>query len=615
MPRKKKDFITRVQPAELIGKSRELREKGYSLLMPGDARILRDCREATWADFIGSQLRGVSASPSPSWRRRSVPSTFFYSGGENHYGAAAIGTPGLGWMEWGMGNALPNIVSFLTCLQPYTAAGMKFNADICAGLGPQPMYDTAQYVGGNITTRFIRYKDAGLFLRGLIADRQRELYNLLRPESGAEKPAAAGFTALADNLLPASGSDNAPLNAELVRRDLAQGIHEEIAKLKDDLEEWERTEQEVDFFIRHNNLPYTWLALATDQELFGLSFPEIQLNQQEVDSKGKPVDTELWKPRVIGLSYRPCHTTRLERMDSNHRINYVYCSDRWLDTPFVNEDPERDSVIALPCLDVNHPTESLFAHIREARRKRVATGERPTRFVLPSVYPSAGRPYYPTPAWHSIFGGDIYEYLSTILSDRLTRKRNSSIIGRVIYIHSDYLQQLFTQAGVNGNAKEKEKLRDRLYNQINTWLANRNNAGQSLLAFTFMGADGKEHRSFEIVEIAADNKSAAEANEKETAEISSIEFLAMGLDHKLVGSSPLSMVGSSGGTDLRERYLLRLLLKSPTQNIMLKTMQVVSDINGWDSHLVWQIQREVMTTLDNSKTGITAHASDNVSNS
>ena len=117
------------------------------------------------------------------------------------------------------------------------------------------------------------------------------------------------------------------------------------------------------------------------------------------------------------------------------------------------------------------------------------------------------------------------------------------------------------------------------------------------------------------MEIAANNKSSADANEKETAEISSVVFMAMGLDARLLGSSPLSLVGSNGGTDIRERYLLRLILKSPTQNIMLKTLDVVSSFNKWDKHLVWQIQREVMTTLDNSKSGITSQSSDNASNS
>ena len=81
--------------------------------------------------------------------------------------------------------------------------------------------------------------------------------------------------------------------------------------------------------------------------------------------------------------------------------------------------------------------------------------------------------------------------------------------------------------------------------------------------------------------------------------------MALGLDARLLGSSPLSLVGSNGGTDIRERFLLRQILKSPQLNIMLKPLEVLSRFNQWDRHLVWQVQREAMTTLDRSKTGVT----------
>jgi hypothetical protein len=167
------------------------------------------------------------------------------------------------------------------------------------------------------------------------------------------------------------------------------------------------------------------------------------------------------------------------------------------------------------------------------------------------------------------------------------------------------MQQLFIQKKAQSDRKKQAEIRDKLYTQINQWLSNRDNAGQSLLAFTFMGTDGEEHKSFEIVEIESASKSVADANEKETAEISSIVFMALGLDARLLGSSPMALVGSSGGTDIRERYLLRLILKSPIQNVMLKTLDVVSHFNGWDENLCWEIDREVMTTLDRSKSGVT----------
>lgn len=616
--------ISRVTSDRFVEKAAHLHQQGFSVLMPSDHSFYQEHQGILWGDFIGAQLRGDACVKGKTYRNN-VPTLYFSSGSENFAGADDKGTPRLGWMEWGYGNALPNVVALLTHLLPYTAAGNKFNTDLCAGLGPQPMYDTAQYIGGNISTRFIRYKDAGVFLRGQIIDKQRELYKLQseqaaaaqgHPDGGSNTAAPASDTPLSPiaTVLGGSTAESDPARATFDA--LCTSLQEQIKELQDALSEWQRTEPEVQDFIDRNNLAQTWLSLVLDQELFGISFPELLLNQKALGSDGKPVTTEHWVPKVTGISHRSCHTTRMERMDENGHINYVYCSNQWLDAPFVEQGNQPiNHINVIPALDTASPLVSLETATREARQKNVPENQRPTRFVMMSVYPTAGRPYYPTPAWYSIFGGDIYEYISTIISDRLNRKRNSNIIGRVIYLNNEYMQQIFVQHKCTGDEKKCGALRDKLYNQINTWLSNRSNAGQSLLAFTFTGADGKEHKSFEIVEIEAANKSVADANEKETAEISSIVFMAMGLDSRLLGSSPLSLVGSNGGTDIRERYLLRLILKSPTQNLMLKPLEVASRFNQWDKHLVWQIQREVMTTLDRSKSGVTSQNAENTSNS
>jgi hypothetical protein len=41
------------------------------------------------------------------------------------------------------------------------------------------------------------------------------------------------------------------------------------------------------------------------------------------------------------------------------------------------------------------------------------------------------------------------------------------------------------------------------------------------------------------------------------------------------------------------------------QRLVLSVMDIFGTRNQWDTHLTWEIQREVLTTLDNSKTGVT----------
>ena len=64
---------------------------------------------------------------------------------------------------------------------------------------------------------------------------------------------------------------------------------DEINELENALKEWERTWPQVEQFCSRNNLPLVWLNLTLDQMMYGVCFPEIQLNQSQLDNRGKQV--------------------------------------------------------------------------------------------------------------------------------------------------------------------------------------------------------------------------------------------------------------------------------------------------------------------------------------
>lgn len=557
-----KNRVTNLQQYQK--RSEELKQEGYVAVRP-DAFISPNndgYKAFSWNDYVHSMLlneAGASASCSggESAARQQVSTIFASSGGESFNKPKDVGTPGLGFMEWGFGNRKPNIVWLLTRMSPFTAAGFDFIKKILVGRGPQPKYHYTQYVGGNITEKYIPYETAGVLLRGQIAE------------------------------LKAQGNEDS----------------EEMKQLKDDLKKWEETNAQVRHFIEENDLAQTYLDMAGDMALMSQCFVELQLNQRHLNADKKPVDTANWDPKVIGLKHRSIFTTRLERQDSNYRINNAYVSNQWMDASMsattIKEEDRK--VSAIPFLQSTSAVKDLQRYVREARQKRVSVKKRPTRFIMsPRDY---GGPYYAEASWHSIFAGSIFEYAFTIVDDRLTRKRNSNIIGRVIYVHQDYITKLYQQQG----EKKKKELRDiqnEVFRSVNEWLSNPSNAGQALVSSTFIGSDGKEHKAWEIVEIETKANDQASADKTELQEISSIIFFAMGLDAKLIGNTP-GDTASSGGTDLRERFLVKQIQFAILQQLMLRPLEVISRFNEYDEHLVWQIDREVLTTLDNSKTGVT----------
>mgnify|MGYP004639742115 CR=1 FL=1 len=566
--------------SELQQRSEELQSQGYEAVLPGAfcAPKQGGSSVCSWGDYVHQKLTASATMTGAEGNaaRREIYSVFGSSGGENKAKPEGVGTPGLGFMEWGVGNRLPNIVYLLSRMSPFTAAGVEFVKKILVGRGPSPKYHYTQYVGGNITEKYIPFASAGALLRGQIADLK------------AQEQAAQQNNNATDDPLDKS-SQNQP------RED-----SDEMKALKEDLKTWEDTNKEVQVFIENNDLMRTYLEMAGDMSLMSQCFCELQLNQRQLDENKRPVPTSRWDPKIVGIKPRSVFTTRLERMDSQYRINYAYMSNQWLDSTQTLTEADR-RIAAVPYLAADTAVADLDRHVREARQQRVSRKNRPTRFIMsPRDF---GGPYYADAMWHSIFAGSIFEYAFTIVDDRLTRKRNSNIIGRVIYIHQEYLKQLYTQQGEN-KSKTMAQIQQEVFTDINRWLSNPDNAGQALISAVFTGLDGKEHKAWEIVEIESKANSQAQAEKTELQEISSIIFFAMGLDSKLIGNTPGDAT-SSGGTDLRERFLVKQIQFAPLQQLMLRPLEVISKFNGWDPHLVWQIDREVLTTLDNSKTGVT----------
>lgn len=588
-----KNRVTNLQ--QLQDRSEELKRDGYVAVSPSAfINPNSGAQVFSWNDYVRSMLfetAGMTAqgsSTTSSGARRQISTIFASSGGENKAKPNGVGTPGLGYMEWGVGNRLPNLVWILSRMSPFTAAGVDFIKKILVGHGPSPKYHYTQYVGGNITEKYISYASAGTLLRGQIAD--------LKAQEAAERQA--------QQQNGVSGDPDDPLHSVSQQTEGQPKDSDEMKALKDALAKWEQTNREVKKFMKDNDLMQTFLNMAGDMALMSQCFVELQLNQRQLSDEGKPVPTSQWTPKVVGLKHRSIFTTRLERQDSNYRINYAYMSNQWLD-PTQDRTAQfadlGESIAAVPYLPTVSAVKDLQAAVRRARQQRVSRKDRPTRFIMsPRDY---GGPYYADALWHSIFAGSIYEYAFTIVDDRLTRKRNSNIIGRVIYIHQEYLKNLYTQQG-DKKTKTMAQLQQEVFSDINTWLSNPDNAGQALISAVFSGADGKEHKAWEIVEIESKANSQAQAEKTELQEITSIIFFAMGLDSKLIGNTPGDAT-SSGGTDLRERFLVKQIQFAPLQQLMLRALEVIDDFNEWDPHLEWQIDREVLTTLDNSKTGVT----------
>ena len=565
---KKKPQMTTPAAQSLAATTQQMAQEGYVALPARRVFGSRmDNAGAHWKETYNTLL-GVA----PDGKNASVAAT---SPVGNEIPVTG-GTEKLGYISWGANNRHPNMVSLLVSMLPYTAVGVKFNTDVIAGLGPKPMYRYNRFVNGGVQTERIDYSAAKTLIEGQLMEKRKALMDFLATEGGDPT----------------------------LRKQMEDQLRKELADAEAALKKWELTTNGIQELLKNSNVDLVNTELANDFSHFGICFPELQLDRQAENK-----NDATWKPRVIGINYHSAHTCRLERMDKKGVINYVYISNRWLDSTVNNQNNDFE-VAAVPALDAHRPLASLEEKIRNHRiraynGKTTAKGkpqtERPTHFILPCYYPSAGHPYYPQPAWQSILVGDVYRYLSTIVESRRIAKENSNSAGKIIYIHTDYLAKLYQQEDVK-TADDREKLRDDMWNEINTFLQDRQNNGQTILSFTFTGTDGKEHDAWRIVDVPMNSANEADANKTELEELSNIVFLALQIHSVLIGNS----IGASrsGGTQQREMYELKKLLTVPTQRLLLKPYYVARDFNGWDEHLEWEIGSMTLTTLDRNKNGI-----------
>lgn len=498
------------------------------------------------------------------------------------------GTPGLGYIPWGPNNDLPNQIYNLAANLPYTAAALKFLIDLTVGRGPKLMYKWARYAGGTVTEELVPYEHAGVLLR----NRLRELNSQLEARQSAEQKEEGGGEAR-----PAEGSvitweealGTCPPQEEPEDDNPAEPgtLEYEIRVLKEDLKAWEATHKEYETFIENNNLTLHMLECITDYVHMDMYFPTVGFSVGRADG---------WNPKIMFVDRIPNVCARLEQMDRSLRVNHVYYAERWRQDATAELDSSE--IVAYPAVQNKTMLGGWRGIVRKNQRTRVR--QRPAWVACPIRYPSMQNPYYPRPAWWSIFSSMVYNYASTLVVDKAIARENAVMWSKLIFIDQDYLARICDLEGAE-TPEEQEKIRNDIYHRVNKLLQNKENNGKSLMMDKYIGSDGKTVQySIEIVDVPQPASGAETKDELE--EISSIIFFAFGVHPALIGAVP-GKSGSTGGTFQRELVLIKQNLLDPARSLYLKFLQNIASFNGWDRHAVWKISDLVLTTLDRSKTG------------
>ena len=486
---------------------------------------------------------------------------------------------GLGYVKWGAGNNIPSVIPPLAMSSPYTAAPLRYIADLITGLGARLMY---RFPDGEL----VEYRDAGERLRKM---KEEEL--AAKNEGRGEVPLGIS-------------PDGEPSGTMAAREEKKKGA---AAKA---YEAWERTWYGYDVteddgtkthvpgakeFLEENNINLHFSQCQEDGTKLDIYFPAVGFQRGRRGRWGNP--------KIVRCGFFPASIVRMERRDQWNYTNHCYVSDQWrtlgASSLTIAGRPDNDSIVMYPCAMPQNMLQKLRDIVE--RNQRTAVSRRPTWVICPTFYPSGNKPYYPQPAWWSIFTSKAFDFSSTILYDKAKQRENATSWGKLLYVSLDYLDQVFGDEGYQGNPEKQQEFIDELEKSMESFLQHRENHGKMMRQWMWTGQDGKEHHSVDIVDIAEATNDEVKAGKEELELSTSPIFLALQVDPRLVGVPMVA--ASNGGTALREMHLLKQQQLNPKQRLYLQFLNTIVRFNEWDEHAEFHIKQQTLTTLDNNKTG------------
>ncbi len=485
---------------------------------------------------------------------------------------------GDGYVKWGDGDNIPSVIPPLAMSSPYTAAPLRYIADLTTGLGVRYMYCMPD-------GKMVEFKYAGELLQQQIDELEAK-----------EKTPIDEAEELLGNIGVGPKSS----------------VSKALKRAKEALEDWERTWYGYDDkdamgdtehvpgakeFLDNNNLDLLLSQCEQDDVMLDIYYPTVGLQRGRRGS---------WKPKVVKVSMLAAHSTRLSVMNQFRHIDWVYYSDSLrrkgaAGTQTVTNAKQDRSFKMYPAAMPQNLLSDMRYIVESNQRTRIK--DRPTWIVCPTFYPSLNKPYYPQPAWWSVFTSKAFDFSATILYDKYKQRDNATSWGKILYVSLDYLNMIYGDMGIEGDEDAKQKFIDDLENSMEEFLQQRDNNGKFMRQFMWTGQGDKTFKNVEIVDVKETTNDAVKAGKEELELSTSPIFLALQIDPRLVGVPMVA--ASNGGTALREMTLLKQQQLNPKQRLFLNWLNTaVCRFNEWSDKGCFVIKQVVLTTLDNSKTGI-----------
>lgn len=327
-------------------------------------------------------------------------------------------------------------------------------------------------------------------------------------------------------------------------------------------------------FLRRSQVDLGLMHMANDLAFFGWFAPQVTMSNEK-----DPKIASIWPVHVRKLRWRIPNK-------NGDEVESAYISNDW---PSAMADM-KNFAKELPVIDA-------FDFDRVEKAKKLKGKSFIYRIQAPS---NLGDDYYPRPTWVSANNSGWLAYALEVLEFKKWIIKNQMKIKYVIFIDVEYWEFVYPNGewGKKTSAERKAAKEAEISNFLEK-MKGKEKAGNAVIAAMKTGHDGKQYKLWEIQEMKDFAADKGGQYKEDSDEASSHILSSTGMDPSIIGWAPGKNHNTAGsGSNIRTAANLQMSLLRMFQDMLLKPLELLRDVNGLDEDYVFRFRNYVQATLD-----------------
>lgn len=342
------------------------------------------------------------------------------------------------------------------------------------------------------------------------------------------------------------------------------------------------SDSEIHDWLEANNFFDVALDRSFDKNGYGWSPGSFILN------KGRDYINRVRRIDVVSARLQ-----KREKINKGNQINSLFLSNDW--TQVGSGSFDKDKMAQLPLLREHYELDDLI--------ERASAKSGGYEFAFMSRTLRNGRNYYSLPLWYAVrawvkVARSVPAFKNAMFANQITIKY-------LISISEKYFEDAYDGWDDDDTYDEERRnqLREEKYNEIDKWLTGEEKTYKTWITGRYYDDVAQKEVPYVHIEVIDDKVKDGKLLPESSAANSEILF-AIAMNPALIGAGqpggPYS--NNAGGSNIRESYLIQLMLLEAERRENAQILNVVKKFNGWSERL--EVERTVFPVTTSGNTAV-----------